>query len=347
MRNRRRPAAAALVLLAFSGGGGMAPVRAAPGPVLGDHSSAAIELFHNLRTPSALLAGMAVPLGLLSPQPPLPPPPEATDAEIDAGIRALRTHRVHLFLATATVLNHLLSMTYSTVAINNLAGIRLPATASAGELISVHFEQSWLGANVHFLAGLVGVLGLLVTRSLLVYPPIFGTAYAKVAAAWPLAAVLFAVGVVDRGIALGPDSAAAAPLGAFGVSSSGAWSPSLLAERFRRSFAYLCLRYARLVVSKSLTGSVLPAAALGLMGWSVVRLAADFWGFGRDGEFGDGDGDTAATPAPAASSAGSALESEEASLPRASDGGGLFGFGGSRDPEEDADEEPVQIPNWR
>ena len=83
------------------------------------------------------------------------------------------------------------------------------------------------------------------------------------------------------------------------------------------------------------------------MGWSVVRLAADFWGFGRDGEFGDGDGDTAAAPAPAASSAGSALESEEASLPRASDGGGLFGFGGSRDPEEDADEEPVQIPNWR
>ena len=203
--------------------------------ILRDHPSAAANLFNSMRTPAALVAGAVVPLGILTAPP----------------IRANEPRKVKLFkklnilLAVSSLLSEVLAITYSTVAMNNLAGFaRSEPTKSVAELISRYFEVSWLGTNVHFLFGLFGLCLLVGSKAHMMY----GDAIGRIATCLSLSAFLQSVSVVNRGI------------------SQGGGTPARLS--LTRNFFGLGLKYIKLVIQRS-NGNVLSIAAIGLFAYSL------------------------------------------------------------------------------
>uniref|UniRef100_A0A7R9WU89 EamA domain-containing protein n=1 Tax=Craspedostauros australis TaxID=1486917 RepID=A0A7R9WU89_9STRA len=228
-----------LFLSAGSGAFAWASAAATSAVVLKDYSGAAAGLFNNMRTPAALIAGSIVPLGLLGSVP-------VVEGD-DSRTRLLK--RGNILVAIASVLSEIIAITYSTIAINKLAEIQYPATASVVELVINHHELAWIGTNIHFLGGMLG-FGLLVGNKAFLN---FGHRVGKVAACWGVAAFLQCLSIVNRGIAMG----------------SGTLEET--SARIASNLFTLTTRYIFLVLKKA--DGVLSIASIGIFGMSLVLLA--------------------------------------------------------------------------
>lgn len=162
---------------------------ATPAAVLKDYSGAAAGLFNNMRTPAALIGGSIVPLGLLT-----APKVEPGDSKL-----AKRLKYANMLLAIASLLNQVIAITYSTVAVNKIAELEFPPTAGVAEYIEKYHSLSWLGTNVHFLLGLFGFACLVIAKPYVLY----GANIGNVATCWTSAAMLSCVAIVNKGIAMG------------------------------------------------------------------------------------------------------------------------------------------------
>jgi hypothetical protein len=206
--------------------------------VLADHSAAAVGLFNNMRVPAALIAGSLVPIGILS-----APQIDPKDSKI-----AKIAKKANILLAGISLLNEVLAVTYSSIAINKLVEISTPATYGVAELIAQTHLLAWVGTNVHFLLGLMGFALVVGSKA---YFSGFGTAVGKAAMGWSVAVFLQSVSIINRGIAMG------------GMDESARFASNLLG---------LVLKYLRLLVVGA-KGGVFASAAL------LVGAYASFWSF--------------------------------------------------------------------
>ena len=205
-------------------------VAAAAAKNLADYSSAAVSLFGNMRTPAALIGGALINLGILS-----APPINKSDSK---SIRLMK--RGNMILAVASLLSEILAVTYSSIAINKLAEVKSPKTTCVEELITRNYELSWVGTNVHFLAGLVGFALIVGAR---VYSK-YGNPTGRIAICWSVAAFLQALSVINNGIAMG----------------SGSEDDE--STRFASNIFTLALRYMSLVVTNAFGGGICAIGSL-------------------------------------------------------------------------------------
>ena len=152
-----------------------------------DYSEAARVLFGNVVTPAALLASGLVPLGFLAE--PLP-----DNTPIRKKLRCL-----YFFLSVASLANELLAIMYATVARSKLTETVVAPASSVFALIIRDFELPWVGANVHFIFGLLGFVGMIMIRAYTLFPP----ALNKAAAGLGASALLAMLSVVNTGVAEG------------------------------------------------------------------------------------------------------------------------------------------------
>jgi hypothetical protein len=195
--------------------------------VLVDHSAAAVGLFNNMRVPAALIAGSIVPIGILS-----APKVEAKDPKIVKLVK-----KANILLAGISLLNEILAVTYSSIAINKLVEISSPATSGVAELIAQTHLLAWIGTNVHFLLGLMGFALVAGSKA---YFSGFGTAIGKAYMGWSIAVFLQSVSIINRGIGLGTMEESA---------------------RFASNLFTLVLRYLKLLIA-SAKGGIFASSAL-------------------------------------------------------------------------------------
>jgi hypothetical protein len=144
-----------------------------------------------MRVPAALIAGSLVPIGILS----APQIDEKNDSKV-----AKLAKKANILLAGISLLNEILAVTYSSIAINKLVEITAPQTAGVSELIAQTHLLAWVGTNVHFLLGLMGFALVVGAKA---YFAGFGTKVGRAAMGWSVAVFLQAVSVINQGIAMG------------------------------------------------------------------------------------------------------------------------------------------------
>ena len=179
------------VLCILAVGGQRTYALASGAAALADHSAAAVNLFNNMRVPAALIAGSLVPIGILS----APQIDEKKDSKV-----AKLAKKANILLAGISLLNEILAVTYSSIAINKLVEITAPQTAGVSELIAQTHLLAWVGTNVHFLLGLMGFALVVGAKA---YFGGFGDKVGRAAMGWSVAVFLQAVAVINRGIAMG------------------------------------------------------------------------------------------------------------------------------------------------
>jgi len=154
-----------------------------------DYSGAVASLFGNMRAPAALIGGSLVSLGMLG-------APVAAKDDTPT-IRALK--KAYLVTAIISISGEIMAVVYATISINKLAETTVAPAASIVALIARDCELEWVGANVGFLGGLCGFVGLLGIRAWLAFGPAFGRFGALLCGA----VGTHACSVVNRGIAAG------------------------------------------------------------------------------------------------------------------------------------------------
>lgn len=200
-----------------------------PAVALADHSAAAVNLFNNMRVPAALIAGSLVPIGILS-----APQIDANDSKT---IKLAK--KANILLAGISLLNEILAVTYSSIAINKLVEISTPATGSVAELIAQTHLLAWIGTNVHFLLGLMGLALVVGSKA---YFAGFGKAVGKAAMGWSIAVFLQSVSIINQGIGMGATDESA---------------------RFASNLFTLVVKYLKLLVA-SARGGIFASCALGV-----------------------------------------------------------------------------------
>ena len=213
---------------------------AAPKVVLGDHTAAAALLFSNMRAPAALIGASTVPLGILS-----APIVESTD-----NARAIRLKNANMLLAIVSLLNQVLAIVYSTVAVNKIAELTYEPTEGVAQFIEKYHELSWVGTNVHFLLGLMGFACLALAKPYHMY----GKNVGDVAACWIGAAMIMCVSIVNRGISQGHGTMEDASL------------------KFANNLGGLVVTYAKLLLQECMALNALPVLSIGLVLASVVPV---------------------------------------------------------------------------
>jgi hypothetical protein len=196
---------------------------------LADHSLAAVSLFDNIRTPAALIAGSLVPLGIMT-------TPQIEEG--DSNTKRLMK-KANMLLGVISLLSEILAVTYSSIAINKLVEVSQPATAGVAALIAQQHELAWIGANVHFLLGMMGFSLIVGSRAYFT----FGNSIGNVSFVWGIAAFFQALSVVNKGIAMGHTITNDA------------------SKRFASNFFTLILRYISLGL-KNASGGVCATAAV-------------------------------------------------------------------------------------
>lgn len=169
--------------------GARAAAASAATKALSDYSGAASSLFDNMRNPAAFIAGSVVPLGFIT----------APSIEKDDNKRTRVFKKINMLLAIASLLNEVIAITYSTVAVNKIAELTYEPTAGVAQFIDRYYKLSWVGANVHFLFGLFGFGCLAISKPYFLYGKNIGDA----SACWIGAAMMICVSVVNKGIAMG------------------------------------------------------------------------------------------------------------------------------------------------
>lgn len=169
-----------------------AAVREAGSPEIRRYDREAAALFNNMRLPAAIIGGSILPLGFGFPL--------KTDlgGTMDSWTVAIAT-RVHHIVSIVSMLCELIAIVYSTVAVNKLTETVSPPTAGVMALLLQNYEKSWLGCNVNFLLGLMGLTVMIAVRAWLEFGVDFGT----VPVLFTVAAVLLMVSIVNEGVAQG------------------------------------------------------------------------------------------------------------------------------------------------
>ena len=136
--------------------GGVTMSASPPTVITSTVVSSAKEMFGNMRTPSALIAGAAVGLAF----------GEAPKLE---GL----AYAVYPLLAAATLGSELIAVVWSTAAVAMLekSAPGLGSFTDTFELLEQHFKLEWAGCNVHFFGGLLSLAGMLGIRLFTEYGP--------------------------------------------------------------------------------------------------------------------------------------------------------------------------------
>lgn len=179
------PAARATALLCRMRGGAAVPAPS-------DQTQAAVELFSNMRVPAALIAGAILPVGFAAAAKPV--------RNEDAAIRVIKIFGA--FLAIFTLSSELITVVYSTIAVNKLKELPHEPASSVTVLLARDYEMEWLGVNVHFFGGLISLASV---TSLFVWLNL-GARVGKAAALAAASAVSLMLAVVNNGIAKGDGS---------------------------------------------------------------------------------------------------------------------------------------------
>lgn len=222
---------------------------AAPKVVLADHTAAAAALFSNMRIPAALICGASIPLGILS-----APIVESTD-----NARAIRLKNANMLLAIVSLLNQVLAIVYSTVAVNKIAELAYEPTEGVAQFIEKYHELSWVGTNVHFLLGLMGFACLTLAKPYHIY----GKNVGDIAACWIGAAMVMCMSIVNRAISAG----------------HGTMDDSSL--QFANNLGGLVVTYVKLLLQECVALNVLPVVSLGLVLASIIPVTRA-WGSTRE-----------------------------------------------------------------
>jgi len=126
-----------------------------------DYSAAAKGLFDNMRGPASFLAGSMVPLGFFA-------APKVSEGDSPT---MKRVKRLHFVIATITIACELLTVMWSTVAVNKLTEAAALPAESVMQLLSRDYELEWIGCNVNFMIGLLGFASCLVTFAFTSFGP--------------------------------------------------------------------------------------------------------------------------------------------------------------------------------
>lgn len=159
------------------------------GGATADYAGAAAELFNNMRAPAALVGGSIVPIGFAA-------VPEISASDSKA-VKKLK--QLHMLLAIVSLSAEIVSVIYSTIAINKLSETTVKPAESVTALLRRDYELAWLGANISFLAGLFGFATLLGLRAWFS----FGSRLGKIGMSTVLSVLLHSISVVNRGIQAG------------------------------------------------------------------------------------------------------------------------------------------------
>jgi hypothetical protein len=151
-------------------------------------------LFNNMKLPATILAGAMVPLGLLSPLPLQHP-----DGEEETRFRVALRH-AYSVTAVLSLVSELISVMWSTVAVNKLIETTVRPATSVWDLLKRDFDLPWAGTNAHFVAGMWGFMVLIAIRT---YFYMGAGRLGRSVAGLCGSGLLLMVAIVNRGVAAG------------------------------------------------------------------------------------------------------------------------------------------------
>jgi len=159
---------------------------------LADYSPQAVSLFNNMKTPASILGGAIVGLGFSATLPPV----QGKENRIETALR-----KSYLIAAAISLLSQLIAIMWATVAVNKLTElVDIGKAESVWHLIQRDFDMSWAGTNAHFVLGMLAFSYIIGVRSyFLAGRGIVGECVAALSAS----ALMFMVGIVNRGVAAG------------------------------------------------------------------------------------------------------------------------------------------------
>jgi hypothetical protein len=210
-----------------------------------DYSKEGISIFNNMRTPAALVAGACLSLAFAVP----------TSDKDTKRIRFWK--RVNVLMGFASITSQLIAVIFSTNAINRLtehAGTaETMATGVADLLTKDLFVQFWLGVYIHFIIGILGMLGMVAFRAWF----FMGAAYNRAMATITVAISLRLLSAINRGVVVTE----------FGQGPFGA------------NFLYLIVHYLKITLLSSwkhrriadLLSIILATVATGMFGTILLR----------------------------------------------------------------------------
>jgi hypothetical protein len=214
---------------------------------LADFSAEGINIFDNIRTPAALVAAACLDLAF------------ALEVDETKDTRRMRVmKRMNVFLGYASIASEIIAVIFATNAINRLtehAGTSETMATSLVELLTGSlFVQFWLGVYIHYITGIIGMLGMVAFRAW----SLMGEKYT-----WHVSSVTIAIGLrllsgINRGVVVTE----------FGGGPGGS------------NFLYLVLHYLKVTFASAwkhrriadLTSIVFATAGTFLFGRSMVRF---------------------------------------------------------------------------
>ncbi|KAL7580994.1 hypothetical protein ACA910_005807 [Epithemia clementina (nom. ined.)] len=161
---------------------------------LAQYAPDAISLFNNMKTPASILGGALVGLGFQAPLD-VNSPDDADENKVEKLLR-----KSYVFVASVSLLSHLIAIMWATVAVNKLTEVDVPKAKSVWDLLQRDHALSWVGVNSHFMLGMlsftyvIGVRGYFMAGRGMLGQSVAGLA---------VSALLFMVGIVNRGVAEG------------------------------------------------------------------------------------------------------------------------------------------------
>lgn len=171
----------------------MGPTTAAVGAAQ-QFAPQAVSLFNNMKTPASILAGALVGLGIASPL-----PIETPEGKVES--RFQKTLRLaYTVVGVASLLSELMSVMWSTVAVNKMIETDIAPAASVWALLQRDFDLEWAAVNAHFVLGMFGFCFLIGTRA---YFQAGGGLMGQSVAGLAGSGLLLMVSIVNRGVASG------------------------------------------------------------------------------------------------------------------------------------------------
>jgi len=156
---------------------------------MAQYGSEAVSLFNNMRTPASILASAIIPLGLTD----LPSGNNDKDMKIPAILR-----RVFPLVAISSLTNHIIALTWATIAVNDLTTSNSDQTAgSLWELIQRDYELPWVATNVHFILGMLGFMWITGAR---IYLKETKGPIGKSVAGLAISGMFHLISIINRGI---------------------------------------------------------------------------------------------------------------------------------------------------
>jgi len=156
-----------------------------------DYSGIAKELFNNMRMPASFLAGAMVPMGFAA----------APTISKEDSLMMKHAKSFHYIMATVTISCELLTVMWSTVAVNKLTESTVDSAPSVIHLLNRDYELEWIGCNVNFMIGLLGFASCLVSKAFISFGPA-----KKFISCFVAASVCLMLNIINVGVAQGNGS---------------------------------------------------------------------------------------------------------------------------------------------